>query len=145
MRITRRTLKYRKHPIPDHNEKEAIGADETLCGLNQNQLVGLENIVRESIVSATAPPEDIIPEKIPHDDFAQWLKLSSRRKAVELFTTNYDILIERSLERMRVPMFDGFVGSYRPFFHSESLDDLQLLPPQSGFACGNYMALSTGK
>jgi hypothetical protein len=110
-------------------KKEAVGEGETLCGLTRSQLTSLENIVRQAIVSATAPPEDSIPTSVPHDSFANWLKLSARRKAVELFTTNYDVLIERSLERQRVPMFDGFVGGYLPFFHSESIDDSQLLPP----------------
>ena len=110
-------------------KKEAVGEGENLCGLNRTQLTALEDVIRASIVSATAPPEEDIPDQIPHDAFAKWLKLSSRRRAIELFTTNYDVLIERSLERVRAPMFDGFVGSYKPFFHSESLDDTQLLPP----------------
>ena len=110
-------------------KKEAVGEGETLCGLTRSQLILLEKMVRQAIVSATAPPEENIPTAVPHDSFANWLKLSARRKAVELFTTNYDVLIERSLERQRVPMFDGFVGGYQPFFHSESIDDSQLLPP----------------
>ena len=31
------------------------------------------------------------------------------------------MLIEHALESERVPVFDGFVGSYRPFFHPDSL------------------------
>ena len=40
---------------------------------------------------------------------------------MEIFTVNYDVLIEHALESERVPVFDGFVGSYQPFFHPDSL------------------------
>lgn len=41
----------------------------------------------------------------------------------EIFTTNYDILIEQALERQQVPYFDGFVGSARPFFDQRAIED----------------------
>ena len=42
--------------------------------------------------------------------------------STELFTTNYDLIIEKSLEEIRAPYFDGFVGSYEPFFWQESIE-----------------------
>jgi hypothetical protein len=41
----------------------------------------------------------------------------------EIFTTNYDVLIEQALEHHRVPFFDGFVGSSRPFFDRRAIED----------------------
>lgn len=41
----------------------------------------------------------------------------------EIFTTNYDLLIEQALERYQVPYFDGFVGSSRPFFDQRAIED----------------------
>ncbi len=41
----------------------------------------------------------------------------------EIFTTNYDLLIEQALERQQVPYFDGFVGSSRPFFDQRAIED----------------------
>ena len=40
----------------------------------------------------------------------------------EIFTTNYDLIIEKSLEASQIPYFDGFVGSFEPFFWQESID-----------------------
>ena len=48
---------------------------------------------------------------------------------IEMFTTNYDILLERSLELSATPLFDGFVGAHNPFFLTDSLDREELLPP----------------
>jgi hypothetical protein len=41
----------------------------------------------------------------------------------ELFTTNYDALMEQALEVCRVPHFDGFVGSSHPFFDQRAIED----------------------
>jgi hypothetical protein len=42
--------------------------------------------------------------------------MQNRDFSKEIFTTNYDLVIEKSLEAIRAPYFDGFVGSYEPFF-----------------------------
>lgn len=39
-----------------------------------------------------------------------------RKNSIEIFTTNYDLLMEQALESAGVPFFDGFVGSHHPFF-----------------------------
>ena len=43
-------------------------------------------------------------------------------------SVNYDVLIEHGLEAERIPLFDGFVGSFRPFFHPDSLHRLEAAP-----------------
>lgn len=54
--------------------------------------------------------------------FFAWLSLLNRDFQKEVFTTNYDLIIEKSLEASQIPYFDGFVGSYEPFFWQESID-----------------------
>lgn len=54
--------------------------------------------------------------------FFAWLSLLNRDFSKEVFTTNYDLIIEKSLEASQIPYFDGFVGSYEPFFWQESID-----------------------
>tara|TARA_R110001583_G_scaffold42735_2_gene135881 strand:- start:31130 stop:32326 length:1197 start_codon:yes stop_codon:yes gene_type:complete len=54
--------------------------------------------------------------------FLAWLNMQSKDYTKELFTTNYDLIIEKSLEEIRAPYFDGFVGSYEPFFLQESIE-----------------------
>ena len=54
--------------------------------------------------------------------FFAWVSLLNRDYSKEVFTTNYDLIIEKSLEASQIPYFDGFVGSYEPFFWQESID-----------------------
>jgi SIR2-like domain len=52
----------------------------------------------------------------PYTEFVSWISGTPREHAVEVFTTNYDLLFEQAFERLRVPFFDGFSGSSAPFF-----------------------------
>jgi hypothetical protein len=56
--------------------------------------------------------------------FFAWLSILNRDFSKEVFTSNYDLIIEKSLESSQIPYFDGFVGSYEPFFWQESIDRL---------------------
>ena len=57
-----------------------------------------------------------------HAEFAAWLSSIQRTKPAEIFTTNYDLLIERGLEIAMVPYFDGFVGAVNPYFSDAAVD-----------------------
>ncbi len=107
---------------------DAIGEGERLIGLETDQLKAVEKTICSSIAAAVIPSEDKIPEKLPHDNFVDWVKQVHRTAPLEIFTTNYDILFERSFEASRVPVFDGFVGVHQPFFYPNCLDDEELLP-----------------
>jgi len=54
--------------------------------------------------------------------FLAWLNMQNRDFSKELYTINYDMIIEKSLENIQIPYFDGFVGSYEPFFLPDSVD-----------------------
>jgi hypothetical protein len=54
--------------------------------------------------------------------FFAWLNILNHEYSKEVFTTNYDLIIEKSLEQSQIPYFDGFVGSYEPFFWQESIE-----------------------
>ena len=107
---------------------DAIGEGETLVGLDQDRLIGLENTICATIAKIVNPSEKTIPKRTPHDEFASWVKKVNRTVPMEVFTTNYDLLFEAAYETARVPVFDGFVGTHRPFFYPECLDDEDLLP-----------------
>jgi len=57
-----------------------------------------------------------------HAEFAAWLSSIQRAKPVEIFSTNYDLLIERGLEIALVPYFDGFLGAVNPYFSDAAAD-----------------------
>jgi hypothetical protein len=52
----------------------------------------------------------------PYRHLVNWIVGADRDYAVELFTTNYDLLFEEAFEDARAPFFDGFTGSREPFF-----------------------------
>jgi len=106
----------------------AIGKDDTLSGLKTDELKKLEECVRKTIARLVTPDLKGLSADFPHRKFARWLAKTSRRACVEIFTVNYDVLIEHALESERVPDFDGFVGSYRPFFHPDSLRRVETAP-----------------
>ncbi|MDE0358214.1 MAG: SIR2 family protein [Gammaproteobacteria bacterium] len=62
----------------------------------------------------------------PYSDLVSWISGTQRLHSVEIFTPNYDLLLEDAFERARIPFFDGFTGSHRPFFDPVSVlsDDL---------------------
>jgi len=73
------------------------------------------------LVSAQLPKE---PNA--YTEFVSWISGTLRAHAVEIFTTNYDLLFEEAFERARAPYFDGFSGGNVPFFDAASVagDDL---------------------
>jgi hypothetical protein len=110
------------------NKIDAVVDGDTLVGLNRCQLEALEAKICSSIASAVIPNDKLIPRRTPHDNFAAWVRKVHRTAPLEIFTTNYDILLERAFENARVPVFDGFVGAHEPFFYPECLEDDDLLP-----------------
>ena len=93
-----------------------------LAGLTKDELRKVETTIQSTIATNVHPDEKVIPLDIPQARFARWVKAIPRQLPVEVFTTNYDILLERALEDEMVSLFDGFVGSYLPFFEPASMD-----------------------
>ena len=54
--------------------------------------------------------------------FFGWYESFSRGFIKEIYTCNYDMLLEMAMEANRTPYFDGFSGSYEPFFSPDSLE-----------------------
>ncbi|GAB1584045.1 SIR2 family NAD-dependent protein deacylase [Phyllobacterium phragmitis] len=63
------------------------------------------------IVSADLPQE-----RTPYHEIVSWIGGTQRAHAVEIFTTNYDLLFEQAFEAANAPYFDGFAGGHAPFF-----------------------------
>jgi len=110
---------------------DAVGAGESLAGLTRDELLAVQDGIQQAIARAVQPAEVDIPADLPHHALARWLGRMTRQRPVEIFTTNYDVLIERALEDERIPTFDGFVGGYRPFFSPESLAQAESAPAPS--------------
>lgn len=106
-------------------QKEQVVANEKLCGLTKSEFKTLkqnvENIIKELV--SVHKEKDLLDWLNTHQKFAKWVNEASRRNGVEIFTTNYDYLLEISFENSNYPYFDGFVGSFAPFFYSTSVEN----------------------
>ena len=104
------------------SEKEKAAGKEKLCGLTQDQLKNLresiENKIKE-LVSVHKNDNFVGVQKTNHNTFSQWISNAARDYPIEIFTTNYDYLLELALERQQIQYFDGFIGSYTAFFCPE--------------------------
>ena len=112
-------------------KRDALGASDELLGLDRKAWEVTERTVRKTIAKAASPDEDDIPGRLPHHDLARWVKCISRIHAVEIFTTNYDMLFERAFDETRLASFDGFIGSHRSFFSAEAVENDDVLPGPS--------------
>jgi len=96
-----------------------LTGDETLEGLTAKRAEDLDAVVCKAIVKEL----DIARADLaPVDCFAAWAARANYRVPLELFTVNYDLLLESALERLGVPYFDGFVGTLRARFHTELVE-----------------------
>jgi hypothetical protein len=100
--------------------------DGKFDGLDQAALEELDKKICEfttEVVSVNLPDGST-----PYHQLAAWVAGVARTHALELFTPNYDLLMEQALEAQRVPYFDGFVGAREAFFDLASMETDELPP-----------------
>lgn len=99
------------------NENKA----KAYLNVNGEQAVALDKKICK-IIYTTINDKESVADLSNTKKFFAWLNMQSSNFSKELFTTNYDLIIEKSLEEIKAPYFDGFVGTYEPFFWQESID-----------------------
>lgn len=72
---------------------------------------------------------DLPQSNTPYHQLATWIGGIQRAHPIEIFTPNYDLLVEQALEAHKIPYFDGFVGSKQAFFDLTSMEN-DALPPR---------------
>ena len=102
---------------------EAIG-DSPVHGLDGDGYNSLSQRICEKIGEAVRVHLPVGAN--PYSDIVSWIAGTQREYAIEVFTPNYDLLIEEAFERVQVPYFDGFVGSREPFFDPASVSQDKL-------------------
>lgn len=114
-------------------QKKQIIGEGVLNGLNVVEIDALitqvKKKIREIVCIHSEPKLDF--KDLIHTDFAEWIGKFHRQSPIEIFTTNYDYLFELGLEYNNIAYYDGFSGSYKPFFNAESVEDLSFLPNQT--------------
>lgn len=111
--------------------KRAVIGNGTLNGLNARGFSTLADLVKTHVVKLVSV-HDLLPSesrvKLAHSKLSSWISKARRRFPAEIFTTNYDYLFEIALEGSGIPYFDGFSGSYEPFFCPEAVEDIEAYP-----------------
>ena len=112
-------------------QKVSIISNGKLNGLSKKGFQKLIKNVKKEIRQQVSVHEDVEVENLIHCDFAEWVGRSNRKHAIEIFTTNYDYLLEIGLEGKDIPFYDGFTGSYIPFFNAASIEDMNFTSKQT--------------
>lgn len=102
--------------------QELLGPRDKLHSMTLKDATELDTAICEGIISEVSPSE--APDSPSHVLFARWIRSTQSPIPIEVFTTNYDLIIELALEKERVPFFDGFVGAVRPFFLASAVDEI---------------------
>lgn len=98
-----------------------VTSDDTVDNLTAEKADLLDKKICQEIVRAL---NINTVETSPLIRLAAWAARSNYILPLELFTVNYDLLLESELEQMRVPYFDGFVGTLNARFHTELVEAL---------------------
>src|ERR1035437_2721898 len=114
-------------------QKHEIIGKNIWNGLNKDGfktlILEVKKIIKEQM--SVHLKESIDYNSLIQSDFAQWIGRADRAFGIEIFTTNYDYLFELGLEHNDIPYYDGFSGSYKPFFNSDSVEKFNYLPFQT--------------
>lgn len=99
---------------------QAIGTAE-VHSLNGQAYEQLAQRICDKIgaIVATSLPD----EPNAFTELVSWIGGTHRDYPIEIFTPNYDLLLEEAFERARLPYFDGFTGAHKPFFDPTSITD----------------------
>lgn len=93
--------------------------DQMLDGFTAKTAFDLDqDICRAIIAEVDSSNADLSASRY----FAAWLARANYHAPVEVFTVNYDLLLEIALEEMQVPYFDGFIGNLRARFQTDLVE-----------------------
>ena len=96
-----------------------LEGDTKLEGLTHEGAARLDRRICQAIVEElsadTARLESVL-------QLASWASRADYHWPLEVFTVNYDLLVETAFENMRLPYFDGFVGNLQGRFHTDLVE-----------------------
>ncbi len=81
--------------------------------------------IKQNIVNTVADDWDTSPT---HERFLQRLCSPGDHRTRDIFSLNYDTLLEASLDSLRLPYVDGFRGTNRGWFDPTTFDEVNTAP-----------------
>ena len=91
-----------------------------ILGMSKKDLSELDDKICALISAEVRKP--LPAYRNSYNRFASWIGGIHRDSPAEIFTPNYDLLLEQALEQNLLPHFDGFVGSREPWFDLASIE-----------------------
>ncbi len=122
--------------LPNPNVEHILTQLRTICalkgttvldGMSADGLRKLETKICGLIANAVG--KNLPQHTNAYHRLAAWISFIDRVSPVEVFTPNYDLLLEEALEQYKVPFFDGFVGAREPFFDLVAMEQ-DAVPPR---------------
>lgn len=124
--------------LADRNIEEALSrlrriaalitGDAEIDGLTAERADCLDRAVCQEIVRALdIGGADLEPAR----NLAAWAARADYHSPLEIFTVNYDLLLETALESLGVPYFDGFVGNLQARFRTELVEAIPTIDSES--------------
>ena len=106
------------------------GSGDTVDGLSSEAAGKLDATVCEAIVTELGVERANLE---PMRAFAAWVAGCDYHSPLEIFTVNYDLLLETAFEQLGLAYFDGFVGSFAGRFRTDLVEasDASLALPAS--------------
>ena len=111
-----------------------LTSNQQLDGLTATAAKDLDAAVCHTIARHLSLEE---AEHMTAQYMAAWIAHAHYDLPIEVFTVNYDLLLETALEHLRVPYFDGFIGALKARFHTDLVEDL---PSSSGESMPAFLA-----
>lgn len=102
-----------------HQLKYLLSSGKKLNDLSFAEIQDMEINIKKTIYESLS--NTVVFDKLC--SLVVWLNYINREHEKEIFTLNYDLLLERAMEEVSLPYFTGFVGNVKPFFLSDSVDD----------------------
>ncbi|PPZ91910.1 hypothetical protein C3729_07590 [Cloacibacterium normanense] len=101
--------------------KVLLNSGKVINTLKEQHIIDIEKEIKKTIFKE-------LSIEINTDNFNKlvvWLNFINKDYEKEIFTLNYDLLVEQALEKVSLPYFSGFIGNVKPFFITDSVDDFQ--------------------
>ncbi|SRR6266851_916030 len=96
-----------------------LGPNQELQGLTRETAHELDRAVCSAIANELRSDKADLK---PMVRFAAWVARSQYHWPLEIFSVNYDLLLEQALETLHAPYFDGFVGTLKASFSAEMVE-----------------------
>lgn len=97
-----------------------LGPGDQIDGISADQARELDQAVCQLIIKNLSSTSGVDAE--PLKNLAAWLVRATYVRPTEVFTVNYDLLLEQALDALGAPYFDGFGGLLEGHFRSDLVD-----------------------